>query len=296
MSVFGVTSYALVTAKGKTFIPFVRGTGFSIAYRQTSFYSQHILTAAHVAQPQRYAKLFGNPYDIQHVRERHVSSKLHLFHPDGSRYALLPLDFKVHRAPRADVALLRIEREGPILTDMQSKGLPAIVPFEIDTDGLTRDEPVVVKGLHMTSEQTLSDMITMVPQEAKGTLAAKYVSDDLGTVLIGNLTSGALTPGMHGAPVLRESNGKLVGVLVGDVWRQPRTYDKPPKQLGTLTEDKDKSPEVVNEMNSWRERNMHAPGVDISSNGDLLNQVPAAGFAFVPVGEFYTFLRQTESL
>jgi hypothetical protein len=39
---------------------------------------------------------------------------------------------------------------------------------------------------------------------------------------------------------------------------------------------------------------MHAPAVDISTNAELLDAVPDGGFAFVPLGEFYSFLRRTE--
>jgi hypothetical protein len=296
-SVFGVTAYTLMTTKGRTFVPLVRGTGFCVGFSNTSFYTRHVVTAGHVARPQRYGKLYGNAPELSQIKDRHVSTKLHLFTPAGQRFALLPLEFNVHSPPRVNVAILRIEREGPILSDMSSKGLPAIEPFELDTEGLARGEDVRVMGLHMTSVDTLADAVNMVPEQAMGTLQAKYVSDDLGTVLLANLKSGSITPGMHGAPVLRASNNKVVGVLVGGTQRHTREYEKAPNELGVkrgFADKEPRAPEVTDELNRWREKNMHAPAVDISTNAELLDAVPDGGFAFVPLGEFYSFLRRTE--
>ena len=296
MSLVGVSSYGLVTKKGRTFIPFVRGTGFLASFTQTSFYTRHVITADHVCRPQRYGKLYGNGIELSKMRDRHVSCRLHGFAPNGNRYLVMPLEFKLHPCPRTDVCVLRIEREKEILQDMRANGLPELEPFEMDHEALAQDEPIEVRGLHMLNEDTLADTVSMVPRVIEGKLAAKYVSEDFGTVLVASgVSGGAVTPGMHGSPVLRKSNGKVIGVLIGGITRQPIAAEPAPRLLGTPPKEGEQHPpDVVAELHEWRLRNMHAPTVDISSNGDLMNAVNDDGFAFVPVGEFLSFMRRTE--
>lgn len=292
MSLFGISSYVLVTKKGRTMVPFVRGTAFTLLFEKTSFFTLHVVAASHVTRPQRHGPLYGNNHELRVIGDRHVSCKLHLFRDDGLRYAMLPLDFKQYPVPRCDVALLRIEHEGRILAAMSNDGLAPVVPFEPDFDPLSKGEPVIAKGLDVTTEDTIADSLRMVPKSVTGTLAAKYESDDFGTTLLA-ASDDTVTGGMHGSPVLRASNGKCVGVLVANVTRQTVVPEKPP-HMTLPTPDSVRSEEETMAHHQWRIKNMHAPQIDISSNGELMNSVPNAGFSFVPIGEFISFARRTE--
>jgi hypothetical protein len=295
MSVFGVTSYGLVTQKGRTFVPFIRGTGFPIAFAQTAFNTCHILTADHVARPQRHGHKYGNDLEIGKMRDRHVSCKLHMFE-ESQRYAVLPLEFRTFPAPQSDVCVLRIEREKHILEDMSQHGLPPIVPFELDMGGLKQGEPLEVLGLHMLGEDTIEDRLSMVPRTVVGNLAAKYVSQDFGTVLLASTTEGEVSAGMHGSPVVRAGTNNVVGVFVGECLREAPQRTEAPKLLGLAGPPDGKIPEEVRAAHDkWRRENMHAPTLDISSNEDLMNSVGSAGFAFVPTGEFGSYLRHIET-
>lgn len=291
MSVVGISSYVLITQKGRTLVPFVRGSGFLLKFETQSFYQYHVVTAGHVALPHRFGALYGNTQELKHIGDRHVSSKMHLFRPDGKRIAILPLAFQVQRPPLTDIALLRIEREKEIIKSMETDGLPPLEALDADTGPLQKGEEVVINGLHMTTEDTVADEIDMVPKPVTAQVVAKYNSDHFNTVLLAS-TQEAVTSGMNGCPVLRKSNGKCVGVLVGDVKRDAPSID--PKPLLETPKGTSRTPDVMMAQHEWRMSHMHAPFVDISSNGELMHSVGVHGGAFVPIAEFVRFMRKSE--
>jgi hypothetical protein len=293
MSVFGVSSYMLITMKGRSLVPFARGTGFMVKFENTGFWQNHVVTAAHVAQPHKYSKMYGNPREFKKIGDRHVSSKLHMFHANGNRHARLPLEFAVTTLMKTDVAALRVENEQAIFAQMALDGVAVPEAFEVDTAALGQNEEVIIKGLDVIlGENTVEDRLEMTSRDVRGFLKAKYASEQHGTVLLAS-TEQTITTGMSGAPVVRASNNKVVGVLVA-------TTSAAASECRAATpqpeiDDKDSLLVTVAKQQQWRKENMMEPSIDLSANPMLLQQVEGHGAAFVPIGEFYHALRRTET-
>lgn len=245
MSVFGVTNYLLVTQKGRTYIPFVRGTGFLVDYSTHSFHSKHVLTAAHVAAPLRFPSAFGNPPVFQRLGERHLTPKIILFsQATGQRRAILPLEFQVNVMRGTSVAALRIKGERELFERMQNDGVQGPAPFQLDDaqqpqqlpgagsgiGGLdvADGEELLLRGLELERDEDGADTAEMKAVTILARARLSYISKSFGPAVIVSTGKKKVTGGMSGCPVIRKSNGKCVGVLVAPV----KTHDDPDKKHG----------------------------------------------------------------
>lgn len=263
-STFCVSSYFLWTQKGLTTLPLVRGSAFCVDFTQLDgFYRHHIITAAHVSCPPRYRHLYTCDEDsaLKLIGERHVTNKVLL--PTQSHELL----FRQHFMPHVDVSSLRLKDES-VLT------ATGISPLEVDPTPLEEGESIIIRGIDCkeAAGNPHDDDLTLKPEEFHGVCKAALVSIDYGTVFLGALRDGLDAPlpiSMCGGPVVRASNGKVVGVFVARVVRSlpPNDVKKPPKVFD--------------------------PFLNLADH-DILNQWPLH-FAFVPVTEFAAALLRSET-
>lgn len=132
MSVFGVSTYLLVTRKGHTHIPFLRGSGFLLKYNVPAFYGHHVVTVGHLLRPTKFQHLFGHPRVFQSIGERHLTQKLIVFDAKtGKRKAMLPiLPDGQTLFPNMDVGVGRVQDEKEIWKQMEIDfGAPAAAPM-----------------------------------------------------------------------------------------------------------------------------------------------------------------------
>ena len=253
-AIFGVTAYAMITRKGATHLPLVRGTGFLVRYSIVAFYNHHVVTAAHLLKPTKYRELYGSPRVMESIGERHISHKLLRFTDDGFRAAALPL---LPGGPTTfanmDVGVSRIEREMDIFPQMRRDGLPPIPAFELDVSPIHNGELVTLLGMDLLKDEDVADTATMTPRAVEAVCRGRMTTDQFGpVVLVAGASSvpdnGTLSPqraqaaddgdggkvdpgplisgGMVGGPVIRKSNGKCVGILVAPCRRTRHLTDE----------------------------------------------------------------------
>ncbi|KAG5496126.1 hypothetical protein JKF63_02427 [Porcisia hertigi] len=302
MSLFGLSSYFLWTQKGQTVLPLVRGSGFLMAFEQlNTFYSYHIISAAHVTCPVRHRRVYGDTIGLKAIGERHISTRLLI--PDTSTHKVsrsFDLEFRQQYMPNTDVASLRLSQEKQFKEVMQpSQGnstssessLQVINP---DLDHIEEGDELILCGMQTEEERANpnDDGLKLTPTCLAATCKAALVSLDYGTVLLASIdgpaeettTSSAssnatfasapvtvppLPLSMCGGPVLRRSSGKCVGVIVARVMRNAPPRDPQSASL------------------------YHDPYLDISEHIALHAHWPL-DVAFVPIGEFYGALRRSE--
>lgn len=271
----GLSSYFLWTQKGLTNLPLVRGSGFIVPFSQVNgFFKFHIVTAAHVSCPVRYRQLYSSDASISALNaigERHVSNRILIPQRHGPvKVESVPLRFQQHFMPNVDVSLLRVENEELILNN----SLPVL---EVDVTPLEDGEEIVLCGMECSEipGNPNDDELSMIPRQLHAVCKAALVSVDYGTVLLGELidppSDDFLLPvSMCGGPVLRKSNGKVVGVIVSRVTRGavPQDMSRPMKHCD--------------------------PFLDVSDNTDVLQRWPFH-VAFVPFAEFEGAMRRSES-
>lgn len=217
MSVFGVTNYLLVTQKGRTYIPFVRGTGFLLDFQTHGFYSKHVITAGHVAAPLRYSALYGRPPLFSRIGERHLTPKILLFDHEGHRRAIVPLEPKFHQLKGTCVTALRVKNERELFPRMFQDGVPVPVPYELDDPNnsvIGEGEELVIQGLVLDRDEEAADVAEMKPMVVQAKAKLSFLSELFGSTVIASTGNIKISPGMSGSPVLRKSNGKCVGMLV----------------------------------------------------------------------------------
>lgn len=304
MPAFGVSSYFLWTQKGQTVLPLVRGSGFLMKFHQLStFYSYHVISAAHVSCPVRYKPIYGDTVGLKAIGERHISTRLLL--PDPTTHRVrhsLDLDFHQTYLPNVDVASLRVKNEMQLKewmsaeaeksSDDDCNGLAALRAVEPDLEPIEEGTELVLCGVHAEEERANpnDDGLTLISIRLAATCKAALLSLDYGTVLLASIdgpaesSAGGAAPSssspqepdvpplplsMCGGPVLRKSSGKCVGVIVARVMKSA-----PPRDLnsGAVYQD---------------------PYLDISEHVALHAHWPL-DVAFVPIGEFYDPLRRCE--
>ncbi|KAG5470463.1 hypothetical protein LSCM1_01707 [Leishmania martiniquensis] len=299
MSIFGVSSYFLWTQKGQTVLPLVRGSGFLMEFEQrNTFYSYHVLSAAHVTCPVKHRKLYGDTIGLKAIGERHISTRLLM--PDEVTHKVLSsfeLEFRQHCMPNADVASLRLHREKEFMEAMQlpkANCTGAASPLQViepDLDRIDEGDHLILCGVHTEEERANAndDGLTLIPMRLAATCKAALVSLDYGTVLLASIDglaeearqcAGAASASGHvqvpplplsmcGGPVLRRSSGKCVGVIAARVMK-----NAPPRDPHSASLYQD-------------------PYLDISEHVALHAYWPL-DVAFVPIGEFHDPLRRCE--
>ncbi|KPA84570.1 putative mitochondrial hypothetical protein [Leptomonas pyrrhocoris] len=301
MSAFGVSSYFLWTQKGQTVLPLVRGSGFLMKFKQlNTFYSYHVISAAHVSCPVRYKPIYGDSIGLKAIGERHISTRLLL--PDVTTHKVkesFDLEFSQRYMPSVDVASLRVKDEKQLKEWMTAddQGVrSALQAVEPDLEPIEEGTELVLCGVHTEEERANpnDDGLTLLPVRLAATCKAALLSLDYGTVLLASIDGPAETSpessgspssssptrsqspavpplplSMCGGPVLRKSSGRCVGVLVARVMKSA-----PPRDVnaGALYQD---------------------PYLDISEHIALHEHWPL-DVAFVPIGEFYDPLRRCE--
>lgn len=276
MSTVPFTSMLLWTEKGKTFVPLVRGSSFLVKYDVKGFFQFHVIAAAHCATPARFQKLWPRFTNMEHVRERNTFQRLLLPNGVDGRIAhevdLRPR-FKV--IPGFDVALLNMVREEHVAEAIANKGLPALVPFELDVNPIGEGEAVVLRGFDVEEEtgDPSGFSLRMHAKELHGvTRAAITTNTGFGTVVLVELEE-EMPQGMCGGPVLRKSNGKCIGVIAGKVSpEEPRT-----------------------DFDLSKEKPVVDPRIVIESLPKLCEN-PKLRAGFTPLREFYGSMRQHEAL
>lgn len=270
---YGLSSYFLWTQKGLTNLPLVRGSSFLVSFEQLNgFYKYHVVTAAHVSCPVRYKQVYGVDGDqspLNAIGERHISNKLLLTDKLG---CVVPhsLTFKQHFMPNVDVSLLRLEREAKVEKYFQ--------PLEVDTSPLRDGEEIVLYGMKAEEESgnPNDDGLKLIPLQYEAVCKAALVSLDYGTVFLGAVhelmdkEDEFIPSSMCGGPVVRKSNGKVVGVIVS---RPTRTL---PLQDRT------------------KPINYSEPFLQVEDNAGVLDRWPLH-VAFVPFTEFNGAMRRSES-
>ncbi|KAG5470037.1 hypothetical protein LSCM4_02728 [Leishmania orientalis] len=299
MSVFGISSYFLWTQKGQTVLPLVRGSGFLIAFQQlNTFYSYHVMSAAHVTCPVKHRKLYGDTIGLKAIGERHISTRLLI--PDEATRKVrssFELEFRQHYMPNTDVASLRLIKEKEFKEAMQlplDSSTGATSPLQViepDLDYIDEGDELVLCGVHTEEERANpnDDGLLLNPLRLAATCKAAFLSLDYGTVLLASIdgpaeeasrsggASSASCPvavpplplSMCGGPVLRRSSGKCVGVIATRVLKSAPPRDP---HSASLYED------------PWLDISQH---VALHAHGHL-------DVAFVPIGEFYDPLRRCE--
>jgi hypothetical protein len=307
MSAFGLSSYFLWTQKGQTVLPLVRGSGFIMKFSQlNTFYSYHVISAAHVSCPVKYKPIYGDTVGLKAIGERHISTRLLL--PDAATNKVrhsFDLEFRQHYMPNVDVVSLRVKDEKGLKecfsASLQQKGnadveTAALQVVEPDLEPIEEGTELVLCGVNTEEERANpnDDGLTLSPMRLAATCKAALLSLDYGTVLLASIdglltgtkteastatTSGSpqdaqvvvppLPLSMCGGPVLRKSSGKCVGVMVACVMK-----NAPPRDLSTGPVYQD-------------------PYLDISEHTALHAHWPL-DVAFVPIGEFYDPLRRCE--
>jgi hypothetical protein len=216
MSVFGITNYLLVTQKGRTYIPFVRGTGFLVDFESHGFFTKHVITAGHVAVPLRYSAIYGRPPLFSRIGERHLTPKILLFDHQGQRRAVLPLEPKIHELKGTCITSLRVKGERELFPRMYEDGVPVPVAYDLDdpTTEIGEGEELVIQGLSLDRDQDPSDVAEMKPIVVQAKARLSFLSELFGATVIASTGNVRISPGMSGSPVLRKSNGKCVGMLI----------------------------------------------------------------------------------
>ncbi|KPI88965.1 hypothetical protein ABL78_1931 [Leptomonas seymouri] len=301
MPAFGLSSYFLWTQKGQTVLPLVRGSGFLVKFNQlNTFYSYHVISAAHVSCPVKYKPIYGDTVGLKAIGERHISTRLLL--PDEATHKVrqsFDLHFRQKYMPNVDVASLRVKDEKQLKEWMhtgEDGGKSALRVVEPDLEPIEEGTELVLCGVHTEEERANpnDDGLTLIPMRLTATCKAALLTLDYGTVLLASInvplekrteastspsstsstshqcpTAPPLPLGMCGGPVLRKSSGKCVGVIVARVMRSA-----PPRDLkaGAVYQD---------------------PYLDISAHTSLHEHWPL-DVAFVPIGEFYDSLRRCE--
>ena len=223
------------------------------------------------------------------------------------------------------------------LFDIDSQDGPdAAIPFDIDTDGIRINEDLIICGLEVdrareerntnadlsVAEMAREPVVPLSPCVVHCRAVARYRNQifqggvgSRGNVLIASVSSDAapqialgkravLGPNMSGGPVIRASNGKVVGVFIAETCRQvagnaaDRSIDAfrhdtsfhrydgsdtPNHDSSVATDDRDS------------ESHEFTAVIDISGEPDILEKVPGHGAAFVPIKEFLEALRQVET-
>ncbi|AIO00959.1 hypothetical protein LPMP_320720 [Leishmania panamensis] len=301
MSTFGVSSYFLWTQKGQTVLPLVRGSGFLLAFQQlNTFYSYHVMSAAHVTCPVKYRKLYGDTVGLKAIGERHISTRLLI--PDEATRKVrssFELEFRQQYMPNTDVASLRLCREKQFKETIQSpqdSSAGTTSPLEViepDLDPIEEGDELILCGVHTEEERANpnDDGLMLTPMRLTATCKAALLSLDYGIVLLASIdgpaeevrggSSGSavsasssvtvppLSLSMCGGPVLRRSSGRCVGVIAARVMKNAPPRDP---QAVSLYQD---------------------PYLDISEHIALHTHWPL-DVAFVPIGEFYDPLRRCE--
>jgi hypothetical protein len=231
MSVFGVTNYLLVTQKGRTYIPFVRGSGFFVDFVQHGFHTRHVLTCGHIATPLRYPQMFGRPPLFSRIGERHLTPKALLFDPHGTRRAMLPVEYNINTLKGTCVASMRIKNERDLFLQMERDGLGVPRSFELDLENPTvgENEEVVFHGLKLDRDEEAADVAEMTPMIVPGKAKLNFLSELLGSTVIVSTGTKQVSAGMSGCPVIRRSNGKCVGMLICAV----KTKNSDPSKIQT---------------------------------------------------------------
>lgn len=312
MSVFGVSSYFLWTQKGMTTLPLVRGSGFTIkADLVHSFYTRHVITAAHVACPVKYPAIYGNTNGLRAIGERHISTKVLLPNLEPQQAATrngktrLPmtktvdLEFAQKRFNNVDACSLRIKNESSVLKELGD----SLQPFEVDITALQEGEELIFLGMKSTEDvaNPSDNDLMLEPRRFEGRVLASLQTRDFGTVLLAQtdvLPHGSLC----GGPVVRKSNGRCVGVIVA-----PVRSNAPPRRLPREREDSEASADEKERIHArmsadaTRATNLKdvmdsliaEPWLDVSSTAEV-SSVPNLNVAFVPLMEFHSALRRHE--
>ncbi|AYU81616.1 hypothetical protein LdCL_320012500 [Leishmania donovani] len=301
MSIFGVSSYFLWTQKGQTVLPLVRGSGFLMPFQHlNTFYSYHVMSAAHVTCPVKHRKLYGDTIGLKAIGERHISTRLLI--PDEATHKVqssFELEFRQEYMPNTDVASLRLCKEEQFKQAMlppQNSGTGAASPLQViqpDLDRIEEGDELILCGVHTQEERANpnDDGLALNPMRLIATCKAALLSLDYGTVLLASIDGPAeearesgsgsaasasrpvtvppLPLSMCGGPVLRRSSGRCVGVIAARVMKNAPPRDP---QSTSLYQD---------------------PYLDISEH-IALHALWPLDVAFVPVGEFYDPLRRCE--
>lgn len=218
MSVFGITNYLLVTQKGQTRIPFVRGTGFLLDFEKHGFHTKHVISAGHVSMPLRYASIYGRPPLFSRIGERHLTPKILLFDGFGKRKAILPLEYDMKQLKGTCVAALRVRGERELFPRMAQDGVPLPIPYELEDlvsgKPLGENEELILQGLCLDQDVEAADVAVMKPLSIPANAKLSFISELFGSVVIVSTGKQKVSPGMSGCPVLRKSTGKCVGMLI----------------------------------------------------------------------------------
>lgn len=293
------SSYFLWTQKGQTRLPLARGSCYIIDYDlKSSFFTKHIITAAHVALPIRFPNCYGNADLFKGLGERHITSKVLLGAAkrdvpeagdkqkgDSSQRAGrvvgdLNCNYKVDVFPTTNVAKLTLMQETsinqcPKYFQSLFEGLtPDLNPIELG-------EELFVAGYSMDEDSGAPNdgFLTMVPLSIHARSVAAIQTHDFGTVVVCSTDSSNEIPAsISGGAVIRKKTGGVIGTVAA------RTVLESPSPISG-------SQRVMTEGRLVAHRE---PCVDISGFEALVSQVGPNGVAFTPIAEFYNKLRRLE--
>ena len=273
MSILGISSYLLVARKGLVNVPFCRGSAFLLDYTlKNGFNALHVITAAHVAKPHRFAPLYGSPKPFEQIGDRHVSCALLQYDDSGKRLNTIRLRFQTTEFKGKDVTELRIENERPLLKYyLEELKLPPLMPFALDRKPLSLDDEVIFCGMHVEDDHCVEDECRMTPRRVRGVCKAAFEVEPFGTMLLASCEQ-PITPGMSGGPVLRASDGTVLGITVAKIQKEP------PNEAMRIDPNYQKLDPVV----------------DCHRKPESFKDIPHEGAAFIPIGEFFNHMRETE--
>eukprot|EP00744_Colponema_vietnamica_P025396 GILI01037314.1.p1 GENE.GILI01037314.1~~GILI01037314.1.p1 ORF type:complete len:292 (-),score=41.32 GILI01037314.1:56-931(-) len=286
--VLPLSSYFLWTQKGQTRLPLARGSCYIIDYDlRASFYTKHIITAAHVALPVRFPNCYGNGDLFKGLGERHITAKILLGAPErqdekrpGRVVGDLNCNYKIDVFPTTDVAKLTLMQESSIAQCPEYyqhlfEGLkPDLTPIQ-------PGEELIVAGYSMAEESGAphDGFLAMRPVSYQAISVAAIQTNDFGTVVVCSTNSADEIPAsISGGAVIRVKTGGVIGTVAA------RTALESPPPI-----DAAQRVAVEGRLAAHRE-----PCVDISGFADLRAKVGPHGVAFTPINEFLNALRRLE--
>ena len=285
----GISSYLLVTQKGRTYVPFCRGSCFMLPYTSVSFYAHHVITAAHIARPHRFAPLFGNPPSFQGIGDRHVSWKAYALDREGfNTGAQQPLFLanKLDTINSVHSVSLRVAKEEEQIAEQRAKMKELEQEYYFDNttavtpDGAPLDlnEELVCEGVECVEDPTGVNDETMVFRHRRIPIVcrAAVTSKGFGTLVLAS-SETPFPPSMCGGPVIRRSSGKCVGVITAPLRTTP---PEPPAELEEITHTRPVYMDITDN-----------PGVMKEMGGE-----GSIGVAFTPLAEFLLQLRRLEGI
>jgi len=115
---------------------------------------------------------------------------------------------------------LRIRGERELFPRMAQDGVPLPIPYELEdlsalnAKPLGEDEELSIEGLTLDHDVDAADVAEMKPMSLTAKAKLSFLSELFGSTVIISTGDKKISPGMSGAPVLRKSTGKCVGMLI----------------------------------------------------------------------------------